>query len=40
MHGDAAKMRPAGCDSYIPKPIDVLYFGSMVRACQAGRTAA
>ena len=36
MKGNAAKMRPAGCDSYISKPIDVLYFAAMVRACPTG----
>jgi len=33
MKGDEAKMRAAGCDGYIPKPIDVATFGQSVRAC-------
>jgi two-component system cell cycle response regulator DivK len=32
MKGDEAKMRAAGCDGYIPKPIDVSTFASHVRA--------
>jgi two-component system cell cycle response regulator DivK len=33
MKGDEQKMRAAGCDGYIPKPIDVASFGQSVRAC-------
>ena len=32
MKGDEAKMRAAGCDGYIPKPIEVSTFASNVRA--------
>jgi CheY-like chemotaxis protein len=32
MKGDEAKMRTAGCDGYIPKPIDIATFASCVRA--------
>ena len=32
MKGDEAKMRAAGCDGYIAKPIDVLSFGATVRS--------
>ncbi len=32
MKGDEAKMRAAGCDGYIPKPIDVATFAGSVRA--------
>ena len=32
MKGDEAKMRAAGCDGYIPKPIDVATFASHVRS--------
>ncbi len=35
MHGDEAKMRAAGCDGYLSKPIDVKTFGAQVRACLA-----
>ncbi len=31
MKGDEAKMRAAGCDGYIAKPIDVATFASQVR---------
>ena len=32
MKGDEAKMRAAGCDGYIAKPIDVASFGATVTA--------
>ena len=32
MKGDEAKMRAAGCDGYIPKPIDIATFASHVRS--------
>lgn len=32
MRGDEDKMRAAGCDGYMSKPIDVLRFGAQVRA--------
>ncbi len=32
MKGDEAKMRAAGCDGYIPKPIDIATFANHVRA--------
>lgn len=32
MRGDEAKMRAAGCDGYISKPIDVTSFASQIRA--------
>ena len=33
MRGDEARMRAAGCDGYLCKPIDVKHFGAQVRAC-------
>jgi len=33
MRGDEARMRAAGCDAYLSKPIDVKTFGGQVRAC-------
>ena len=32
MKGDAARMRDAGCDGYLSKPIDVATFAAQVRA--------
>ena len=32
MRGDEAKMRSAGCDGYLSKPIDVKKLGAQVRA--------
>lgn len=37
MRGDEARMRAAGCDAYLSKPIDVKTFGSQVRACLEAR---
>jgi two-component system, cell cycle response regulator DivK len=37
MRGDEARMRAAGCDAYLSKPIDVKTFGSQVRACLESR---
>ena len=39
MKGDEAKMRAAGCDGYIPKPIDIATFASNVRAHLKARAA-
>ena len=33
MRGDEARMRAAGCDGFLSKPIEVLKFGAQVRAC-------
>lgn len=33
MRGDEARMRAAGCDGYLSKPINVKAFGGQVRAC-------
>ncbi|MBT9488680.1 MAG: response regulator [Rubrivivax sp.] len=33
MRGDEARMRAAGCDAYLSKPIEVRRFGAQVRAC-------
>jgi len=33
MKGDEARMRAAGCDGYISKPIDVARFAAQIRAC-------
>jgi two-component system cell cycle response regulator DivK len=33
MKGDEARMRQAGCDGYIAKPIDVASFVGQLRAC-------
>ena len=32
MRGDAEKMRAAGCDSYLSKPIDVNKFAAQIRS--------
>ena len=37
MKGDEQKMRAAGCDGYIPKPIDIATFGQSVQACLTAR---
>lgn len=33
MRGDEMRMRAAGCDGYLAKPIDVANFAAQVRAC-------
>jgi CheY-like chemotaxis protein len=33
MKGDEGRMREAGCDGYIAKPIDVAQFAAQVREC-------
>ena len=33
MRGDEKRMRAAGCDGYLAKPIDVANFAAQVRAC-------
>ncbi len=35
MRGDEAKMRAAGCDGYLSKPINVNTFAAQVRGCLA-----
>ena len=40
MRGDEEKMRAAGCDGYISKPIDVKKFGAQVHAHLASSRAA
>lgn len=40
MKGDEAKMRAAGCDGYIAKPISVATFAAQVRACLPAATLA
>ncbi len=40
MRGDEAKMRAAGCDGYLSKPIDVSTFAASVRASLAAGRAA
>ena len=37
MKGDEQKLRAAGCDGYIAKPIDVASFGQAVRLCLGER---
>ena len=37
MKGDEARMRAAGCDGYISKPIDVTKFAAQIRACLPGK---
>ncbi len=38
MKGDEAKMRSAGCDGYIAKPIDIGTFAQKVRSCMGPKT--
>lgn len=40
MKGDEARMRAAGCDGYVSKPIDISTFAAKVRAFIAAGTAA
>lgn len=40
MRGDEARMRDAGCDGYLPKPINVTTFAALVRGCLAASAAA
>jgi CheY-like chemotaxis protein len=40
MKGDEARMRAAGCDGYLSKPIDVARFAEQVRACLPGENRA
>ena len=40
MRGDEAKMRAAGCDGYLSKPINVKTFAAQVRGCLAGTASA
>jgi CheY-like chemotaxis protein len=35
MKGDEARMLAAGCDAYLPKPIEVACFAAEVRSCLA-----
>jgi two-component system cell cycle response regulator DivK len=37
MKGDEAKMRDAGCDGYLSKPINVATFAAEFRACLDAR---
>jgi len=37
MKGDEARMRAAGCDGYITKPIDVMSFAAKVRSLLVGQ---
>ena len=40
MKGDEARLRAAGCDGYLSKPIAVASFAAQVRACLAAGPAA